>query len=196
MESLHTNKPHLLIMVGIPGSGKSFFAEHFSGYFSAPIISSELIRKELFNSPNYSKDEELAISKISNYLLIEIMKTNKTIVYRANTETRQERSNIYSICKENGYIPLVIWVQTDIINSKKRITKIASGNNDMLDYFEHKLVKFNPPIVSEKAVVISGKHTFDSQLKIVLKHLANSNEVLFEPKTYVKPTDKRHFLIR
>ena len=38
MKSLQLDKPHAIVMVGIPGSGKSFFADKFSAMFNAPYV--------------------------------------------------------------------------------------------------------------------------------------------------------------
>src|SRR5690554_4531589 len=51
----------VIIVFGLPGSGKSFFAEHFSAAIDAAYISSDRIRKELFKARNYSEEEKSAV---------------------------------------------------------------------------------------------------------------------------------------
>ena len=38
MKSLHLSRPHAIMMVGIPGSGKSFFASQYADTFGTPYI--------------------------------------------------------------------------------------------------------------------------------------------------------------
>jgi len=38
MKSLHLSRPHAIMMVGLPGSGKSFFASQFAATFDTPYI--------------------------------------------------------------------------------------------------------------------------------------------------------------
>jgi len=38
MKSLQLDKPHAIVVIGIQGSGKTFFAEKFATTFKAPYI--------------------------------------------------------------------------------------------------------------------------------------------------------------
>jgi predicted kinase len=199
MKPLNLNKPHLLIMVGIPGSGKSFFAEHFSETFKAPFISSDRLRADLFNSPDYSKNEESIISRIENYMTEEALKTSQTIIYEGLTDTKAERAILAKKAKDAGYEPLLIWVQTEPIGAKKRSIKSASNKTGMTaEQWAEKSKRFVNPGQLEKFVVISGKHTYISQLKIVLKNLIKTQSQP-QPTVPINPTRPqvgRNILIR
>lgn len=172
MESLNLNKPHSIILVGIPGSGKSFFAEQFADTFKAPIISFDQLRQELFNIPTFNKNEDIIISRVAAYMLKEVLKTGQTIIYDGQTNLRTERALIAKKSREAGYEPLFVWVQTELSTAKKRA--LRSGTNKpalSIEQFNNKLKQFSAPHQIEKAIVISGKHTYASQLKIILKHL-------------------------
>jgi predicted kinase len=169
MKPSSQSKPHLIITVGIPGSGKSFFAEHFADTFKAPIVS-----YERFLQSGYSLKEDSLISLMS-YILGEILKTGQTAVYDGPSDSRSERIELAKSARLAGYEPLLVWVQTDEETAKKRATKtddkhkIAISNEE----FEKIAKKFSPPHKIEHAVVISGKHNYASQLKIVLRNLAS-----------------------
>ena len=196
MESLNLKKPHLIIMIGIPSSGKSFFAEHFAQTFKAPIISFNRLRQELFNNPTFSKDEDDIINRVANYMLDESLKTKQTLIYEGLADSRSDRTAIAKKSRNLGYEPLFIWVQTDPITAKKRAIKSgpdkAALNNEQ---FDTKLNQFNPPHESEKAVVISGKHTYASQLKIVLKQLITP-QVITDNQKQTTPNRSNSILIR
>ena len=177
MESLQFSKPHLIILVGIPGAGKSFFAEHFAETFKSPLVSTEIIRNKLFSVPSYNADEDIIIDTVSDYLLDEVLKTNRTIVYRGKSASRANRAELVKKCRSAGYEPLIVWVQTDIATAKKRYVK-AIKVETAAEKFETELKKFAPPHAIEGAVVISGKHTYDSQLKIVLKKLVSTENAI------------------
>lgn len=173
MKSLSLNKPHLIIMVGIPGSGKSFFAEHFSSTFKAPFIDLNRLRNNLFSNPNFSEQEDQITKNVSDYMLEQILKTNQTVIYEGLTDRRAERVEIVRKAREAGYESLIIWVQTEPVTAKKRATTKSNDNQISSEMFNEKIKRFSPPHPSEKAVVISGKHTYTSQLKIALIRLAS-----------------------
>lgn len=197
MKSLSLSKPHLIIMVGIPGSGKSFFAEHFADTFKAPIVSFHRLRQELFNSPTFSKNEDEIINQVANCMLDEILKTGRTILYEGQTNLRTDRTLITKKSHDAGYEPLFVWVQTEPATAKKRAAKPSVGKPALsAEKFDDKLKQFSAPHRTEKAIVISGKHTYASQLKIVLKHLVGSRPQINERESLVRPSGNRNILIR
>lgn len=193
MKALDTNKPHLIITMGIPGSGKSFFANHFAETFKAPIVSHDILHKNiLLNSKTPLSNDQTDI--ILNHMLSEILKTGRTTVYEGKTSTRAERKELLKNAKDAGYEPLFIWVQTEPLTAKKRAVKKSSEMKISSDEFDLRLKRFNTPHISEKFIVISGKHTYASQLKIVLKHLVKPAAT--DGKQIARPLIKRNHLIR
>jgi len=172
MKSLNLDNPYLIVMVGIPGSGKSFFAENFSNTLKAPLISFDRLRKELSKIPIQNTKEEETIKRVSAYMLDESLKTSKTIIYDGAADTLFERDLLNKKAQKMGYNPLFVWVQTEIMTAKKRAVKPTDNKISMnSEQYESKLKRFNVPNRTEKTIVISGKHTYTSQLKIVLNNL-------------------------
>jgi len=161
MKSLSLNQPHAIVMVGIPGSGKSFFAEKFAETFSAPYISYDTFR------PFVSDQKQLA--KLIAHQLRELLKTNHSLIIEGFAYSRAERTELAKLFKHHGYATLFVWVQTDPSTAHTRVRKQAKISDE-----DHvKLTKrFSPPHSSENPVVISGKHTYATQAKSVLKRLS------------------------
>lgn len=198
MKSLSLSKPHVIIMVGIPGSGKSFFAEHFADTFNAPLISSGRIRQELFEESTYDSDELITIRRISDYMLEELLKTNRTIIFEGTADTRTDRQEIAKRARSAGYEPLFVWVQTESTTAKLRVQKALKGKTTIKpDQFDMTIKRFSAPHASEKAVVISGKHTYASQLKIVLKRLVEPRvEIIENQAPPARPSENRTIIVR
>ncbi len=172
MKPLSLASPHLIIMVGIPGSGKTFFAEHFATTFNAPYINFDAISETVLGTKTNDSSEQTVINAISNYLLEQLLKTGQTIVYEGVTDSRTARQALTKVARDKGYEPLFVWVQTESVSAKARSIRPQKGKNVLSsgDY-DAILRRFTPPNSAEKAIVISGKHTYASQLKIVLKRL-------------------------
>ena len=188
MQSLSLSRPLVIMMLGVPGAGKSFFARQFSDTFSAPLVSFDRLRYELFAEPKFSKDEETIIERLALSQTEELLKTKKTILIDGAMGTRVSRANIEKIAKQNGYGTLVIWVQTDPQTTKVRSLK-RNPKRPFDDYnvslpieMYQKLVKhINPPLPRETYIVISGKHTYATQAKIVLSKLISPRESVMLP---------------
>lgn len=164
MKSLHLTRPHAIMMVGIPGSGKSFFAKQFSDMFSAPYVDSLVIEERSIDSARAG--ELIAL------LLGEIAKTGQTFIFEGNSDSRVRRSEFARWARERGYQPMFVWVQADKATSLSRTLKSKSLNRDEFEDIVH---KFSAPHPDEKPVVISGKHTYASQAKVILSHLSKEN---------------------
>ena len=161
MKSLSLNQPHAIVMVGIPGSGKTFFATKFSDTFHAPLVSVESIL------PHAESVE--AAHKLADKQLEELLKTNQSLVLEMAASTRTERMDLAKRLRAKGYAPLVVWVQTDPETARQRVAKDKSKDEGQ---FDGQVRRFTPPHESEKPLVISGKHTYASQAKVVLKRLS------------------------
>ncbi len=189
MKPINLATPHLIIMVGIPGSGKSFFAEHFSTTFNAPLVSAEFLESIL------SSDDE-SLTSLTEHILNELLKTNQTIVFDGDSSTRTNRLSLAKLAKNKGYEPLFVWAQTESAAAKQRATHSRRMNAMTSAEFDDAIKKFTPPNASEKALVISGKHTYASQLKIVLSRIASERQNVASQRAEPSPPVRRTFLIR
>ena len=180
MKPITPASPHAIIMVGIPGSGKSMFAEHFAETFKAPIINESRIAYEA----GLDADQTEAVS---NLLLNEVLKTERTFLLEAANLTKARRASLVATITKAGFRTLVVWVQTEAVEAKRRALKAQpNGSGLSEEEFDAIVAAFQPPVAQEKATVISGKHTYATQLKVVLKQLAGSR-----PDSHVAPPSPR-----
>ena len=156
-------------MVGIPGSGKSTFAERFAETFQAPLVSQTKLQR------TFGLSDEAAVS-LRDTILAEYLKTKRTVLIDGGVDEKTSREELAKQLKKAGYQPLVVWVQTDTNESLRRASKpYPRGSGMSADVFNAAVDQFTPPHEKEKTIVISGKHTYASQLKIILKQLATSS---------------------
>lgn len=147
-------------MVGIPGSGKSFFAKQFSDTFNAPYVTINDIIP-------HTKDEQAAHT-VAHRQLDELLKTKLSVVLEIDAATRTARRELATRLRSAGYKPLIVWVQTDPDAAFVRHKR--NGNSE--ESFDGQIRRFSPPHESESPIVLSGKHTFATQARVVLKHLS------------------------
>ena len=169
MKSLSLKKPHLLIVVGLPGAGKTFFAQQFSKTFGAPYLEFAMLR-------HLSSDSKSA-GAIWQYMLEQLIQTKQTLVIEGGSERKLERRELAVFARKHGYEPLFVWVQTEPSTAKTRAVKGIGGKKPLTarssSDFEYEAGQFEPLLVTEPYLVISGKHTYASQAKNVLKKLTD-----------------------
>lgn len=154
-------------MVGIPGSGKTFFAEKFAETFHAPYLNRDRI--------NDLVGDVLLADELVMLQFEEFLKTRHTLILEGPTSTRAERAEIVKLARHAGYAPLFVWVQTDPAAAKLRSVRPAKDSDYRAlssEEYNARAERFNPPHAIEKPVVISGKHTYATQVRAVLKRLS------------------------
>lgn len=169
MKSLSLTKPHLITLIGVPGSGKTFFADKFSETFHAPFINIDTV-------VSLSGSSLVASKKLADYQLDELLKTKQTILLEGLADTRVERSELAKKAQKAGYELLFVWVQTDTATAKQRATKPSGAKTNTIitaEQYERAEKRFVSPAAHESSLVISGKHTYATQAKVVLKRLSS-----------------------
>lgn len=195
MKSLSLTTPRVIFLVGIPGAGKTYFAEKFSEAFGAPFIETDKIRRIITDKPSYSTEEQQYVDELAALQLTELMKTRKTIIFEGGTEARVERTNLAKFVRSFGYEPMIVWVQTDPSTAKTRAIRGVRGHSKLSliseERFNQLCDRFTMPNSSEQATVISGRHTPAVQTKAILKKLAGEHNNAVQTKNVIPERARR-----
>jgi predicted kinase len=182
MKSLSLSQPLVLIVIGAPGSGKTYFARQFAQTFAAPKVSIESIVSHLPKDLSTKEKNDIAI-ELATRQCEELFKTQKTFIVDGVGATRVDRMHWRKQAKECGYGSLFIWIQTDEATARYRSERRNGKKTDdngraamTNDEFTKRMKLFTPPVMTESPIVISGKHTYASQAKVVLKKLVIPRE--------------------
>lgn len=163
----------MLVAVGLPGSGKTFFSEQFSDTFNTPYVDYGYYSR-------VTGDEDSA-SELADHAINLIIRTGQTMVIEGRGTTKAERKSMVEAAAKKGYEILFIWVQTEPATAEQRAV-YNKGATMTQSQFDKKAAAFENLVANEQYAVISGKHTFSSQAKTVLKKLVTER-----PTTTVKP---------
>lgn len=92
------DRPSLILLVGIPGSGKTAYAHKYVAEHPNTIhIASDNIRKELWGNESIQGDPKEVFSLMKSRA-IEALNNGKNVVYDATHMTRKDRADIISAC--------------------------------------------------------------------------------------------------
>jgi predicted kinase len=177
---LSASQPLLILVVGIPGSGKSFFARQFAENYRFFCIDTGRYESELAGLHSSNKEVMVTAKKLANATFEEALKSFKHIVLEGSFNSLKEREALSNKARKAGFGVLVVWVQTDLETSEMRATNRDRRRADdkfslSLNLEEFKLLckSFEKPVPSKESfVVVSGKHDFKSQSVIILKKIA------------------------
>ena len=89
----------LIVMVGLPGSGKSYRARELQKLANAEIISSDSIRKELSGDENSQSNNEL-VFKTLYYRIRELLNQGRNVILDATNTSMKVRLHIMDEVRE------------------------------------------------------------------------------------------------
>ena len=103
-------RPTLILLVGIPGSGKTTYAtKYISEHKNTIHLSSDLIRKELWGDEATQGDNNEVFSLMQKRA-IEALNNGQSVIYDATNITRKDRAYIISQCPKFAKIEAhIIW---------------------------------------------------------------------------------------
>lgn len=161
MEGNKKTRPRAILVFGAPCSGKTTFCEKFSRRFKAPYYNLHQLR------------EEADFTEKQIHVVLEaISKTGQNIVIEGGLDTESERDGVRKLLKLCGYNPTLVWIQTDINTIKARLKMKTKSAAKAKEEYDSKIRMMEAPSEAEKPIILSGKHTFETQLSHVLSQLA------------------------
>lgn len=162
MEGNKNSKPRGLLVFGAPCSGKTTFAEKFAKKFGLAYYN----LADLMEDYGFSHEQILV-------LVEQIIKTRQTIVIEGCLDTEKSRVEIRNILRKNGYEPTLIWIQTDVATIRSRLKSKYGGVGKAKKVYEEAFATIEAPADIEFPIILSGKHTFETQSKHVVSGLAD-----------------------
>lgn len=175
---LTLNKPTLILLYGFPGAGKTYLARQLCEDISAAHIQGDRIRFELFEEPRYDKQENEIVSHLMEYMTEEFLNAGISVVYDMNAARLTQRRALRDLARKTKAVSVLVWLQVDLesafIRSVKRDRRKADDKYAApLDRgtFESISAQMQNPTPVEDFMVISGKHTYQTQRSAIIKRL-------------------------
>ena len=119
--------PRLLMLAGLPGSGKSTFARQITSRQPFLVLESDRLRKVLVARPQYTAEEHSRVFRSCHRLIDELLGLGYPVMLDATNLGQRNRRPVLSIARKRN-VPLAIAVVTapsDII--KQRLSHREAG---------------------------------------------------------------------
>jgi len=113
----------LLVVCGLPGTGKSRVARYLAEHFSAEWLRTDEIRRKMMKKPKYGKMEKEAVYEKLFGLAEKFLKEGKNVIMDATFYRRDLRERFREIAKRNGVFFEIVETKCNENAIRKRMVK-------------------------------------------------------------------------
>lgn len=169
---INPSKTILVVLYGFPGSGKTTFARQFAEELGGMHLHADKIAADLFDG-NTTKEQQQFVQ----YMGHELLKAGVCVVYDGPATRIAERRSLRAVANSAKAMTVQVWLQIDSDTAFHRTQNRDRRKNEDKYAKEYNQDSFEAAIANqqnpdhEDYVVISGKHTFNTQNAAVLKRL-------------------------
>lgn len=122
-------RPALVVLVGLPGTGKSYFAAQLAALFPLAVVESDVMRKALFPRPNYTRKESARVFAAIHALLRELLDHRVPTLLDATNLVEANRRVLYRIAEEaDASLVLVLLTAPESVVRKRLGARSSSGS--------------------------------------------------------------------
>jgi predicted kinase len=121
-------EPPLIVVSGLPGTGKSFFCRKLAERLSFLILASDTLRKILFPSPQYKESENKRLFSACHALIEELLGKGIPVIFDATNLLEHHREYLYRAAERSGAKLILVWVEapTEVVRQRLLARENAS----------------------------------------------------------------------
>lgn len=164
----------IIIVFGLPGSGKSYFATKLAIKLEAKYISSDVLRKQVFAVRKYTVEEKKQVYGIMMKEMKNAIWQNEKLVLDATFYTNSIRKKFNEVAEEFKAKIIFIEVQAD----QKIVLERLGGSREHseADYSVHLQIKeVFETMEADHLIIESTQDNIKEMMDLALNYIQNSN---------------------
>jgi predicted kinase len=101
----------LIVVSGLPGTGKSFLCRKLAEKSPFLILPSDALRKVLFQTPQYNEQENKRLFSACHVLIEELLTNGIPVIFDATNLLEHHREYLYRAAERAGAKLILVWVE-------------------------------------------------------------------------------------
>ena len=130
-----TASPALIVVSGLPGSGKSYFSRRLAERLPLPIIESDAMRQILAPKPTYSATESERLFRACHTLIGHLLHKGISVIFDATNLIEHHREQLYRIAERADAKLILVHMEAPPEVVQQRMERRRNGDdpNDKSD---------------------------------------------------------------
>jgi predicted kinase len=136
-------QPFLIVVSGLPGTGKSYFCRQLVQRLPAVVLESDGLRKVLFSSPSYSAAESQRLFRACHLLMEGLLGRGISLIFDATNLSEYHREYLYRIAGRLGAKLILVRVEAplELVYARLRDRRLSSEGNSDADWTVYQRMK-------------------------------------------------------
>lgn len=130
-----TSRPVLIMLTGLPGTGKSHVSRLIQQALPAALVQSDRVRKILFPQPRYTADESDTVYRTCHAIIAKLLKRGIRVIFDATNLIERKREIVYSIAERAGAKLIIVRTVAprDVVLQRLALRKQGANVDDFSD---------------------------------------------------------------
>lgn len=164
----------IILVFGLPGSGKSFFAAHLAKRLNAEYFNSDRLRKKMFDKRTYTNEEKEMVYDEMLLRMKDAVKKGKNVVLDATFYKSTIRKKFIEEAKNIDNI-IFIEVQADESMIKERLQRPREDSEADFEVYK-KIKKEWEPLSEVHLILESTNDNIGEMLETTSNYLFNKDD--------------------
>ena len=119
--------PALVVLSGLPGSGKSHFCRRLASRYPMASLKSDALRKALFGQPTHSAEESRRLFAACHLVLSRLLARGIPAIFDATNLREVHRRQVYSIADDHNAKLILVHLQAPPAVAHERLQARVKG---------------------------------------------------------------------
>ncbi len=166
-------KPVLIVVSGLPGTGKSYFCRRLAERLASIILESDAFRRVLFPSPSYSLAESGRLFKAVHRLIKELLGKGVSVILDATNLSERYREYLYSIAErlEVKLILVRIEAPASVVRERLRARLENTEESSDADWEVYQKMKHSVDKITRKHYAVDSSRDITPVLDKIMREV-------------------------
>lgn len=127
--------PALIVVSGLPGTGKSHFCRRLAERLDLVILESDSLRKRLFGAPSYAREESARLFRACHCLVEELLRKGISVAMDATNLEEHNRERLYHIADQAGARLVIVRMEAppEVVRQRLERRSLREDQRDQSD---------------------------------------------------------------
>ena len=167
--------PALVIVNGLPGTGKTYFSKKLSERLPFVILESDALRCVLNANPTHSKPESKRLFTAIHLLCERLLREGHSVIVDATNLNERHRQHFYNISDRLGVKMIIVYLAATEQAVKERLDKRGkeSGGNSDADWKVYLKMKKSVDKIKRKHYSLDTSKNYENIPDEIIKEIKN-----------------------